>query len=56
LLKPFDQVARGGRIMLVEDNDGSYWRIQDALRGEFELTREIRPVRCCDFPTATSTS
>ncbi len=41
--KPFDQVARGGRIMLVEDNDGSYRRIQDALRGEFELAREADP-------------
>ena len=33
LHKPFDQVARGGRILLVEDNDSSYRRIQDALQG-----------------------
>ena len=45
LHKPFDQVARGGRILLVEDNDSSYRRIQDALRGEFELTREADPAR-----------
>ena len=43
LHKPFDQVARGGRILLVEDNDSSYRRIQDALRGEFELAREADP-------------
>ena len=43
LHKPFDQVARGGRIPLVEDNDSSYRRIQDALRGEFELAREADP-------------
>ena len=41
--KPFDQVAGGGRILLVEDNDSSYRRIQDALRGEFELAREADP-------------
>jgi len=44
LHKPFDQVARGGRILLVEDNDSSYRRIQDALRDEFELAREADPV------------
>jgi two-component system, cell cycle response regulator len=33
LHKPFDQVARGGRILLVEDNDSSYRRIQDAYPG-----------------------
>jgi two-component system cell cycle response regulator len=43
LHKPFDQVARGGWILLVEDNDSSYRRIQDALRGEFELAREADP-------------
>ena len=43
LHKPFDQVARGGRILLVEDNDSSYRRIQDALRDEFELAREADP-------------
>ena len=43
LHKPFDQVARGGQILLVEDNDSSYRRIQDALRGEFELAREADP-------------
>ena len=43
LHKPFDQVARGGRILLVEDNDSSYRRIQDALRGEFDLAREADP-------------
>jgi two-component system, cell cycle response regulator len=42
-LKPFDQVGRGGRILLVEDNDSSYRRILEALRGEFELTRETDP-------------
>jgi PleD family two-component response regulator len=31
LHKPFDQVARGGRILLVEDNDGSYRRILEAM-------------------------
>src|SRR6476659_5501723 len=43
LHKPFDQVAHGGRILVVEDNDSSYRRIQDALRGEFELAREADP-------------
>src|SRR5512141_2961701 len=43
LHKPFDQVARGGRILLVEDNDSSYRRIRDALRGEFDLAREADP-------------
>jgi two-component system, cell cycle response regulator len=43
LHKPFDQVAGGGRILLVEDNDSSYRRIQDALRGEFDLAREADP-------------
>ena len=42
-LHKLDQVARGGRILLVEDNDSSYRRIQDALRGEFELAREADP-------------
>src|SRR6478736_2873708 len=43
LTKPVDEVGRGGRILLVEDNDSSYRRIQDALRGEFELAREADP-------------
>ena len=43
LHKPFDQVGRGGRILLVEDNDGSYRRILEALRGEFDVSRESDP-------------
>jgi hypothetical protein len=57
LHKPFDQVARGGRILLVEDNDGSigaFWRRSGASSSS--PGRPIQPVRCCDFPTATSTS
>jgi two-component system cell cycle response regulator len=51
LHKPFDQVARGGRILLVEDNDGFYRRIREALRGEFELTREADPAQALlQFP------
>jgi two-component system, cell cycle response regulator len=45
LLKPFDHVARGGRILLVEDSDGFYRRIREALRGEFEITREADPAQ-----------
>ena len=37
--------------MLVEDNDGSYRRILEALRGEFELTREADPAQALlQFP------
>ena len=41
--KPFDQVARGGRILLVEDNDDSYRRILETLRGELDVSRETDP-------------
>jgi two-component system cell cycle response regulator len=43
LHKRFDQVARGGRILLVEDNDDSYRRIVEALKGEFDVGRETDP-------------
>jgi two-component system cell cycle response regulator len=43
LHKRFDQVARGGRILLVEDNDDSYRRILEALKGEFDVSRETDP-------------
>jgi two-component system cell cycle response regulator len=44
LLLPFDQVARG-RILVVEDQDHSFERIQEALKGEFEVVREGDPAR-----------
>src|SRR5262245_66374640 len=51
------RLPKGGRILLVEHDDGSYRRIQDALGGEFERPgKPILRVRCCDFPTAISIS
>jgi two-component system cell cycle response regulator len=43
LLTPFDQVARGGRILVVEDQDHAFGRIQGALKGEFEVVQETDP-------------
>ena len=44
-LTPFDQVARRGRILVVEDQDSAFERIEEALQGEFELTHETDPAR-----------
>jgi two-component system cell cycle response regulator len=40
---PFDQVPRGGRILVVEDQDRAFGRIDDALTREFDLVRETDP-------------
>jgi two-component system, cell cycle response regulator len=43
LATPFDQVARGGQLLVVEPNDHSYEPNEDALKDEFTLTREPDP-------------
>jgi two-component system cell cycle response regulator len=54
---PFDQVTRGGRILLVEDHDRSYERILDALKPTLtSRARPIPPALCCCFPMAISIS
>ena len=44
-LTPLDQVARKGRILVIEDQESAFERIEEALQGEFELTHEIDPAR-----------
>ena len=41
----FDQLGRGGRVLLVEDRDRSAERIMDALKEEHEIERETDPSR-----------
>ena len=44
-LTPFDHGASRGQILVVEDQDSAFQRIEEALQGEFELTHETDPAR-----------
>ena len=44
-LTPLDQVVRRGRILVIEDQESAFERIEEALQGEFELTHETDPAR-----------
>ena len=44
-LTPFDHGAGTARILVVEDQDSAFERIEEALQGEFELTQETDPAR-----------
>ena len=43
LATPFDHGEGGGKILVVEDRDQSYVRVQAAIAGNFELTRVTDP-------------
>jgi two-component system cell cycle response regulator len=45
LLTPADHGARNGQTLIVEDQDRSFERIHDALKGEFDVTRETDSTR-----------
>ena len=42
---PLDPAARKGRILVVEDDDSTFRRIEEALKSEFDLTRETETAR-----------
>jgi two-component system cell cycle response regulator len=44
-LTPFDHRAGTGRILVVEDQDSAFQRVEEALQSEFELTHETDPAR-----------
>jgi two-component system cell cycle response regulator len=44
-LTPLDQVARRGRILVIEDHEPAFEHIEEALQGEFELAHETDPAR-----------
>jgi two-component system, cell cycle response regulator len=52
LVVPFDQVARRGKRLVLEDHDRSYELILDALKDDPTPTRQL--VLCCNSRMAIS--